>query len=43
MSETTRYAMQLEFYLPGNRHFTLIKRRTWLGLAKEVVRVSRTR
>jgi hypothetical protein len=30
-SNTTR----LEFYLPGGRHFTLIRRGTWLGLERE--------
>jgi hypothetical protein len=43
MSEATRHAKQLEFYLPGGRRLTLIKRDTWLALFREVFSVSRTR
>ncbi|CAN5674219.1 hypothetical protein BH09ACT8_BH09ACT8_39970 [soil metagenome] len=35
-TEPRRDATRLEFYLPGGRHFTLIRRGSWLGLEREV-------
>ena len=37
-TESPRKTTRLEFYLPGGRHFTLIRRGTWLGLTREGVR-----
>jgi hypothetical protein len=34
-TESARKTTRLEFYLPGGRHFTLIRRGTWLGLKRE--------
>ena len=36
-AESARKSTRLEFYLPGGRHFTLIRRGTWLGLKRESV------
>ena len=40
-SESARVPTRLEFYLPGGRHFTLIKRDTWFGLVLEVMKGAR--
>lgn len=34
--EKTPVSTRLEFYLPGGRHLTLLKRDGWLGLTREV-------
>lgn len=37
-TESARKTTRLEFYLPGGRHFTLIRRGMWLGLKRELSR-----
>jgi hypothetical protein len=42
MTESVRQATRLEFYLPAGRHFTLIKRGSWFGLARDVAPLKRS-